>query len=214
MIKCNCGPKSCLIVVILSLLVSGCSAASPKIPFQDDFEDSSSGWGAEQGDEFNRGYEEGEYFIELYQPNWFAWSYPGGQFDDVSVEADAYLSFGAEDVHFGVFCRYIDEDNFYYFSISADGYYGIFMRENGSDLKAITGGGAGMVQSSAIRTGGQTNTIQAVCQENHLRFYVNGELLEAVSDDAHSQGDVGLGAGSGPGGGARIVFDDLNVARP
>ncbi len=213
--KYNCGPKSCLIAVILALLLSSCGAgASRETPFRDDFEDSRSGWGTDQSDEFNRGYGEGEYFIELYEPSWFAWSYSGAQVDDVSVEVGAYLSSGAQDGHFGVLCRYVDEDNFYYFAISADGYYGIFRRENGGELSAITGDGAGMLHSSAIRTGGQTNNIQAVCQGNDLSLYVNGELLEAVSDDAHSQGDVGLGAGSGPGGGARILFDDFDVARP
>jgi len=211
--KYNCGPKSCLILVFLSLLVSSCSTGGQEIPFRDDFQDSRSGWGTDQSDEFDRGYQDGEYFIELYGPNWFAWSYSGAQVDDVSVEVDAYLSSGARDGHFGVLCRYVDEDNFYYFAISVDGYYGIFRRENGG-MRAITGDGVGMVHSSTIRTGGQTNTIQAVCQGSDLSLYVNGELLESVSDDAHLQGDVGLGAGSGPEGGARILFDDVDVARP
>ena len=48
----------------------------------------------------------------------------------------------------------------------------------------------------------------------HYQFYANGELLETVTDDVHSQGDVGLGAGSGSAGAARIQFDDFVATRP
>ncbi len=213
--KYNCRLKSCLIVLILLLLLCACSADDgQETRFRDDFEDSRSGWGTQESAEFNRGYTEGEYFIELDEPNWFAWAYPGVQFDDASVEVNAYLSSGSQDGHFGVLCRYKDEDNFYYFAISADGYYAIFRRENGDVLKVITGDGEGMTHSTTIRTGGQINNIQAVCQGDELSLYVNGKLLETVSDDTHVQGDVGLGAGSGPEGDVHIRFDDLNVDRP
>ena len=211
----SCPLKGCLVMLTLLLLTCGCGASGGQdSPFRDDFEDSRSGWGADQREKFDRGYRDGEYFIELREPNWFAWTYPGAQFDDVSIEVDAYLSSGSQDGHFGVLCRHVDEDNFYYFAISADGYYAIFRREDGDDLKVITGGGGGMVFSSAIQTGGRTNSIQAVCQGSELRLYVNGELLETVSDDTHSRGDVGLGAGSGPEGDVRIRFDDFDVTRP
>lgn len=206
--------KGCLIPLVLLLLVNGCSTGDvPGTLFRDDFEDSRSGWGAEQREEFSRGYKEGEYFIELREPNWFAWAYPGTQFDDVTVEVDARLFSGSPASHFGVLCRYADEDNFYYFAISADGYYAIFRRENGREPEVITGDGEGMIFSSIIRTGGQTNNIQAVCLGDDLSLYVNGELLETVNDGTHSRGDVGLGAGSDLEGDARIQFDDF-VARP
>ena len=207
--------QSYLSVLILLLLICGCNTGNdPAGPLQDDFRDLDSGWGTDQREEFNRGYADGEYFIELRQANWFAWAYPGAQFDDASVTVDAYLSSGSQDGHFGVLCRYQDEDNFYYFSISADGYYGIFRRENSGNLQAITGDGEGMLFSPVIQTGGQTNSIRAVCREDTLSLYVNGKLLEAVTDDAHSQGGVGLGAGSGSSGNTRIQFANFAVARP
>lgn len=207
--------KSCPVVLILLLLICGCSAGNDLgTPLEDDFRDSDSGWGADHREEFDRGYEDGEYFIELHESNWFAWASPGVQLNDARVTVDAYLASGSRDGHFGVLCRYENENNFYYFAISADGYYAIFRRENGGDLQAITGDGEGMLFSPIIRTGGQPNTIRAVCQGDDLSLYVNNELLETVSDDAHSQGDVGLGAGSGPAGDARVQFDDLIVTEP
>ncbi len=210
-----CCLKGCLVVLGVLLLVCGCTGGDDERPlFQDDFENPRSGWGAEQCEEFERGYEDGEYLFVLYEPNWFAWACPGEQFDDVSVEADVYLASGSQDGHFGVLCRYADPESFYYFAISADGYYAIFRRVAGGDMEVLTGNGVGMIHSPAIKTGGQTNHILAVCREDELSLYVNGELLETVSDDAHARGDVGIGAGSGPGGEACVRFDDFLVTGP
>ena len=207
--------KNGLTMLTLVLLVCGCTGGDDQGPlFQDDFDNSTSGWGTDHRREFERGYEGGEYFIELYEPNWFAWAYPGRQFDDVSVEVDVYLASGSQDGHFGVFCRHVDVGDFYYFAISADGYYAIFRRVNGGDLKVLTGDGSGMVLSPAIRTGWQTNRVVVVCQGDEMSLYVNGELLEAVIDDAHTGGDVGLGAVSGPKGDACVRFDNFLVTRP
>jgi hypothetical protein len=210
----SCCLKCCLIVLTLLLLTSGCGVGSESAPFRDDFEDSRSGWDIGQRAEFKRGYERGEYFIELEEPNWLTWTCPGKQFDDVIIEVDAYLASGSPDGHFGVFCRHTDENNFYYFAISADGYYAIFRRENGGDVQVITENIEGMVFSPVINTGGQVNRIQAECRGDELSLYVNGKLLETVTDNAISQGDVGLGAGSGPEGNTRVQFDNFTVSMP
>lgn len=208
-------PRKWLIVLAMLLLVCGCSTGGGQVTdFRDDFEEQGGGWDTDQREQYDRGYAGGEYFIELYEVNWFAWSNPGVQFDDVTVEVDAYLSSGTPDGHFGVLCRYEDEGNFYYFAISADGYYGIFRREQGADLKVLSGEGEGMNFSSVIRTGGQTNSVQAVCQGDRLSLYANGELLEAVTDSRLAQGDVGVGAGSGAAGDARVHFDNFVATRP
>lgn len=210
-----CWPKSCIITLALLLLTCGCTRSDDQVPlFQDDFENPRSGWGEDQYEEFGRGYEEGEYFVELYEPNWFAWAYPGRRFDDVSVEVGAHLASGSQDSHFGLLCRYVDRDNFYYFAVSADGYYAIFRRVGGSNLEVLSTDGRGMVFSSAIKTGGQTNRVLAVCQGDQLSLYVNGELLETVTDGTHTRGDVGVGAGSGPEGDVRIQFDHFVVTTP
>jgi len=207
--------RSCLTTLVLSLLLCGCAGdGGQESLFQDDFGNPRSGWGADQREEFERGYEKGDYFIQLYEPNWFIWAHPGKQFEDVSVEVDAYLASASQDAHLGVLCRHVDTDNFYYFAISADGYYAIFRRVDGGDLEVLTGDGSGMSPSPAIGTGEQTNRLLAVCQGDELSLYVNGELLEAVSDDTHVRGDVGVGAGSGAAGNVRVQFDDFFATRP
>ena len=206
--------SSCLVLLVLSLLIYGCSDGDQGAPFQDTFEDPNSGWGTDQRQEFDRGYEEGEYSIHLYAENWFVWARGGAQFGDVILEVDAYPAPGSSDGHFGALCRYADEGNFYYFAITADGYYAIFRRENGGNLDVLTGDSTGMVYSPAIRTDGQINRIKVTCQGDELSLYVNSELVDGVTDDAHSRGGVGLGAGSGSMGDVRIQFDDFVATTP
>jgi hypothetical protein len=207
--------KSCLIVLALSLLACGCGRGDDQsVLFQDNFDNPRSGWGTDQRERFERGYDEGEYFIELKGPRWFAWAHPGRQFDDVSVEVDVYLASGSQDSHFGVLCRHVNLGNFYYFAISPDGYYAIFRRVDSGDLEVLTGDGGGMTFSPAIRTGGQTNHVLAVCQGSELKLYVNSELLEAVTDDTYTRGAVGVGAGSGREGGVLVRLDNFLVTRP
>ena len=207
--------SDCLTVLVLLVLGCGCTERGDRGSFfQDDFDNPRSGWGADSREQFERGYEEGQYYIDLHEPSWFAWAYPGEQFDNVSVEVDVHLVSDSPDGHWGVLCRHVDLDNFYYFAISADGYYAIFERVDGGDLQVLTAGGSGMVPSGAIRTGGQTNRVLAVCEGSELSLYVNGELLETVTDDTHVRGDVGIGAGSGLGGHVTVRFDNVRVTRP
>jgi hypothetical protein len=206
--------RRCLIALILALLVSACARGDGQgALFQDSFDNPRSGWGQDQRQEFERGYENGEYFIELGTPNWFAWAHPGKRLSNVSVGTDAYLASGAPDGNFGVLCRYVDDDNFYYFAISADGYYAIFSRMDG-EMRILTGDGSGMLPASAIKTDGEVNHIVAVCREDELSLSVNGQLLSTVTNEDHAQGDVGLGAGSGPAGNTLVKFDDFSATVP
>ena len=200
-------------VLALSLLLCGCECADDGTLFEDDFEDAGSGWGTDQRDGFDRGYEDGVYFFNLRASNWLAWAHPGQHFGDVSVEVDARVALGTQDGHYGVLCRYQDVDSFYYLAVSADGYYAIFRRAEG-DMSILTGDGSGMLSSPYIRTGTQVNRVLGVCDGEELSLYVNGQWLATVVDDAYAQGDVGLGASSGPEGDTRIVFDNFVVTAP
>jgi hypothetical protein len=206
--------RNLMIVLTLSLLLCGCTCDVQEALFQDDFENVSSGWGSDRRDGFDRGYDEGVYFFDLWASNWLAWASSGNKgFENVSIEVDARVASGAQDGHYGVLCRYEDAESFYYFAVSADGYYAIFRREE-SGLKILTGDGSGMLPSAHIKTGKQVNHVLGVCDGDELSLYVNGQFLESVTDETYTQGDVGVGASSGPGGTARIVFDNFVVTAP
>jgi hypothetical protein len=208
------GPGLVVVLVLaLSLFLWGCTCAGQGALFEDDFEDEGSGWGADNRDGFDRDYGDGVYYFDLRASNWLAWAHPGRRFGDVSIEVDAHVASDARDGHYGVLCRYQNADSFYYFAVSADGYYAIFRRAEGG-MSILTGDGGGMLSSPHIKTGTQVNHVLGVCDGDELSLYVNGQWLETVVDDAYAQGDVGLGASSGPEGNARIVFDNFIVTMP
>jgi len=205
-----------LITLLLAgLLAVACSGQDRDLVlFEENFESENGPWGEDERGEFRRGFSDGEYVFQFFQPNWFAWARPDRSFADVKISVDARLASGASNGHFGVLCRYVDEGNFYYLGISDDGFYGIFRRVDGGAVQALTGNGQGMVSSEAIRTGGVVNRIRAVCQDERLSLYANNELLETVADDAHPSGDVGIAVGTGSEGEARVHFDNFVVATP
>ncbi len=203
-----------LLLLLLLLAVAGCRKSDDQsIAFQESFDDPRGGWPSGQTPEFTYGYGDKDYSIAVQTPNWFGWATPGRQFADVSIEVDVRPAPDSQDGHFGVLCRHVNVRNFYYFAISDDGYYAIFRRLDGGPLTLLNWGG-GMLPSQAIRPGGESNHLLAVCQGEELSFYINGELVAIVNDDALARGDIGLGAGSGPDGLTHALFDDLLVSRP
>jgi hypothetical protein len=118
---------------------------------------------------------------------------------------------GPDDNDFGLICRYIDEETFYGFLISSDGYYGITKR-NKSDHQVINA--ETMQFSDVIKRGDATNKIRAECIGNRLLLWANGEKLAEVIDDDYSAGDVGLLAGSFDKIGVDILFDNFVMTKP
>jgi hypothetical protein len=195
-------------MVVLLSLISGCLPMSQ--PFEDDFSDPASGWGAASHETYVRGYQQGRYLFQIDVPRWFVWATGGRKYEDVELEAVARAA-GQPDNHYGLICRY-DEDRFYYFAVSADGYYAIFYMNEEGDLMPLTG--AAMLRSSAIHTDGSDNRIVAACDATTLTLTINGEVMAEVEDDRLASGDVGMGAGTVSIGNTSVWFDDLEVRRP
>ena len=196
------------VLVILIGLLSGCLGASQ--PFEDDFSDPASGWGAASHETYVRGYQQGRYLFQIDVPRWYVWATNGRTFQDVEIQAVARAA-GQSDNHYGPICRYSDQQ-FYYFAISADGYYAIFRSDEEGELLPLTG--SAMLRSAAIHIDGSDNRLLAVCQDATLTFYVNGELVAQVEDETLVQGDVGLAAGTVGAGGTSVWFDDFEASEP
>ncbi len=196
------------VLVILIGLLTGCLGASQ--PFEDDFSDPASGWGAASHETYVRGYQQGRYLFQIDVPQWFVWATSGRSFEDVEIEAVARAA-GQSDNHYGLICRNSDKQ-FYYFAISADGYYAIFRSDEDGELLPLTG--SAMLRSAAVHTDGSDNRLLVMCQDTTLAFYVNGELVAQAEDETLAKGDIGLAAGTVGDGGTSVWFDDLEVLRP
>ena len=180
--------------------------------FQDDFSDPSSGWTRADKDTYITDYANGAYRFYVKPDNYSVWSTaPGVTVDDASIEVEATKTAGPDDANFGIVCRYVDADNFYFLMITSDGYAAIYkLKAGGWTLLS----GDELQFSDAILPGDATNVIRADCIGSTVSLTVNGELLMEVEDTDFESGSVGLLAGTNTAGGADIVFDNFIVTQP
>ncbi len=183
--------------------------------FEDDFSgDQNCGW---------QTYSQGGTVVEIAdgslnmstsQPGQIWWTNPGREFDDAVISAQVRQVSGPNDNAYGVICRYQDENNYYIFLISGDGYYAIGKYQTGNDQITYLTEGGQYVFSEVIRQGVDTNQIQAGCVGNQLSLAVNGIPLATVEDPTFVRGDVGTAVSILEPGTLSISFDDFRVVAP
>lgn len=191
---------------------SDATSTDKMVLFQDDFSDPTSGWDQVSNEEGITDYESGTYRILVNVSQIDYWANPGLNFGDVVVEVDTTKAGGPDDNDFGVICRYLDEDNFYFFLISSDGYYAIGKTTNGEQVLLQPAGQ--MQPSEAVFTEKAENHLRAECVGSHLTLVVNGNLVAETDDSSFSNGDVGLMAGAFDESGVDIRFDNFTVKEP
>lgn len=209
-------------VFLLTMLLMSCGVpSSPSsffdIPsgavlFQDDFTDPSSGWDNLTDEQFGTlDYFEGFYRIQVIGQQQMLLASPGLSFNDVRLESDTIKVIGSSDDIFGLVCRAKDQDNYYFFVISSDGYYGIGKTINGIQSMIDT---SGMLPSEVIKQGKSGNHLRADCIGDLLEFRVNGQLLASVKDIELGNGDVGLLVGNFDTVENVVLFDNFSVINP
>ena len=181
--------------------------------FRDDFSHPDSGWDTMHEKDATITYtDQGAYRIWLNYPHTVIWGNPGLSFTDSRIEVDAIKAAGPDNNQFGIICRYQDADNFYFFIISSDGYYGIGKTKDGQQTLLTDDGN--MTFSSSIAKGHTPNHLRADCVGHSLALWVNGHVLATVQDADFTRGDVGLLVGTFNEPGADILFDNFAVYQP
>ncbi len=211
------------LILVSTLLLTACGQfpgfmrgidqpESGDLLLEDDFSGNSNLWGIMERAGGDITIEYGGMIFSVYLPNFMFWSVTGGDYEDTRVVVDAVLVEGPANDNFGVICRYQDEENFYGFLLSHDGYYGIFKFMDGNMI--MTSAEGNLAYSEVIRQGGVVNHIEATCQGNTLSLTVNDTLLAAVEDDTFASGKVGLIAGAYTEPGVTVLFDNFQVHQP
>lgn len=183
--------------------------------FADDFEgDQECGWV-----EYNRGgavaaIEDGVLSISTSSPGEIWWTNPTRSFGDVVIDVKATQVGGPSDNAYGVICRYQDEENFYVFLISGDGFYAIGKYQSGEDRVTYLTEDGQYQSSEYINQDQATNQIEASCIGNQLSLSVNGMPLLTVTDSQFSSGDLGLAVSALQQGTVEIAFDEIKVLAP
>lgn len=191
---------------------SGPAPTASDILFQDDFSSTSSGWSDLYRDDSGMtDYDQGGFRIQVLESNFDYWANPNLSFTDTVVEVDAKKIGGPDDNDFGLICRYSGVENFYFLIVTSDGFYGIGKYVGGSQELIGTDS---LYETDKVLGGASVNKIKAECIGSTLRLYVNGSLLQEVTDTSHSSGDVGLIAGTFDDAGTDILFDNFVVRKP
>ncbi len=180
--------------------------------YQETFSDPGSGWGEKTLEAGAAGYADGAYRIVVNLPEAHLWSRPGLYLGNVRVEAAVFPAAGPADSRMGVICRLVDDHNFYFFAISADGFYGIGKMKDGQ-VSILTGEGA-MLPTETVHAGCVPNQVRGDCVGNALTLYVNDQQVDSAVDGDFPGGDVGLFAGTFDQPGADVYFDNFFVLKP
>lgn len=196
-----------------SRAIGGGATDAPDIIFKDDFSDPSSGWDHRNDSEGVTDYYNDGYRIQVNTDNRFFFANPGltDLPNDVSIEVEVTKIGGSDDNSFGIICRYQDVNNFYRFIATSDGYAGIILVQNDTTTNLS---GETLVSITAVNPGNTSNKLRVDCIGNTLSLYVNGEKVLTEEDSTHSNGDVGLFAGTYEEPGTEILFDNFVVTRP
>jgi len=186
------------------------SLPSGTVLFQDDFSQPTTGWDRLQAAEGIMDYDAGGYRVLVNSLQTNFWSTPHKDFSDVRIEVDTGKIAGPDENRIGMVCRFTGND-YYFFLISSDGYYGMGVYTGG---KAVLLGQNEMQQVSNIKTGLAVNHLRADCSGNTLTFFVNGVQVAQTQDATLTRGDVGLLAGTFGAPGVDVVFDNFVVLQP
>lgn len=179
-------------------------APRESLVLEDDF--SREGWDVVQDSNHRQGYEDEQYFITVDTTDFSYWSVAGKTFDDFVLEVETSQLDGPDNNDYGVILRYQDDDNFYSFEISGDGYYTFSKAVDGQYFSIIP-----WRESRAINSGHNTNLLRVEAVGSNFTLYINDELVDAAIDSEFSQGDIGLAAGTYEEPGTHIAFDNLKV---
>jgi hypothetical protein len=205
------------VLLVLALASMACfssntSSSSSNVLLSDDFSNTSNNWDQVTDTSYTTDYYNNSYRIVVNDTTTDVWANPGSEsFTDVHIEVDATKNGGPDDNDFGIVCRYISKDQFYYGIISSDRYYAI-MKMTSNAGNPI--GHDSMLQSDKISQGAATNRIRFDCIGSTLTLYVNGTQVDQQTDSEYTSGNVGLVAGTFGTAGADILFDNFYVYKP
>ena len=192
-------------------VIANFAATGPTVLFYDDFSNPNSGWVTYDGYDGQVMYHDGCLYIKDYtNPEGTIYGEAQRYFTDFILEVETWLVGGTDDNWHIVSCRMQDEDNYYGFGISADGFYQIAKFVDGERISLSE-----IASSSYINQGWDVvNSIRIECIGNSLSLAVNGHTLASVTDSTFSGGDVCLAANALSGTFTEIAYDNLVITEP
>lgn len=166
-------------------------------------------WNVDDSEGVQRSVAAGAYRLRIDAEETVAWSTSQLEAGDFYLEAATIHAGGPLNNEFGVIFRYQDDDNFYAYSISSDGYYRLDRKEAGEWSSLIT-----WTESGAIHTGENSfNLLGLLVEGAQIALLVNDTPLATFTDAAFASGAIGATAGTYDEAGVEIAYDDVTLWR-
>ena len=187
-------------------------ACGKEQPFHETF-DEPGNWRVGQDADAVGKIENGVYDLLVTGDDVIIWTTAGLNFSDGVYEVEATQIEGPLNNGYGMLFRVDDEqDNFYLFKISGDGFVWIGRIKNGGEEEAEPLVGDWWFESTAVNQGlNATNILRVRAEGANMIFYVNDIEVGRVTDNTFNSGDIGLVVETLGLGGVRVQFDNFKV---
>lgn len=201
-----------IVVAALLLFLAAVAGCGGNGPYVETF-DTAGGWRTGTDGDAEGQIVNGVYDMLVKADNLFIWTTAGQSFSDGIYEMEATQVAGPENNGYGMVFRVNDDrDDFYVFEISGDGFVWIGRYRGGGKDEIQPLVGEWWFESTAVRPGlNETNTLRVEAEGANMIFFVNGQEVGRVTDDAFGSGDIGLMVETLGEGGVHVQFDNFSV---
>lgn len=208
-----------VIVSVFMLVLASLACATPDfgsllnpLP-SDNFSSSSSGWGTGTDSFSSVEYANGGLQMQVFEPFYVTWSTPDTEtYENVRLEVDIKNESTDPEAFFGFICNEQGTtESFYYVGVSPDGYYA-FIRASLALEDVNMKNGMSDVVSSGISAGNARLGLD--CSNGSMTLYMNGQMIDSVSDSTYTNGVVGLFAATESlANGTDVTFDNFAMTK-
>jgi len=179
---------------------------------EDDFSDDSI-WGTLDETTATIGYDDKTLRVKIFEKNWIVWTTPNEEnYENIHTEVTVYNNDGESTTAFGIICYQQDTTSSYYYVVMApSGEYAIAKTSDENRDFFLTNNNQ-WAKSTSIKKNASSYRVGMDCGNGTLALYVDGQLIDSVSDSTYTSGIVGLVIWSGENASsADISFDDFTV---
>lgn len=202
-------------IIILAMATLACatpdvSALLNPMP-KDDFSNSGSGWGTGTDTDSSVEYNNDGLEFKVFTPYYVTWSTPSLEvYENTHIEVNVQNTSTDQEAFFGIICNEQGSTNaFYYVGVSPDGYYAFNKSKVVGDDEVLKDGTSDIISGSA-----QSMRLGLDCKNGSMALYVNGQLIDSVSDATYTSGTFGVFAASDDqANGATVLFDDFATTK-
>ncbi len=202
-----------ILVLVLSSLACGMpdvAALLDPMP-KDDFSNSGSGWATGNDADSSIQYNNDGLEIKVFTPYFISWSFESlDSYENTHLEVDVQNNSTDPEAFFGFICNEAGTtNNFYYVGVSPDGYYAFNKSKIVGEDEILKDGTSDIISASA-----QSMRLGLDCKNGSMALYVNGQLIDSVSDSTYTSGTFGLFAATDDEqNGTSVIFDNFATSK-